>query len=245
MLAELWGEMQKKAAVEDEPAVEEFDSYYSMGLKLAEDTFDLEKSAGGKTYPISRFLTSPRTAAGLEAAQGAILGGAVGGPVGAAVGAGARGALGYGGGRIARWVSARGARGRHAMGGGAFYGTEKRLAKEVLDKERLKAVLIGGGAGVGAGAGASALMSEKEGEEKQAGAARQAASSIAKKVRGKPALALGVAAAGGAGAAGYAAGKGEGREDLLEEQQAAALERRRQMLRQRIMAMLGSGGYAR
>ena len=83
------------------------------------------------------------------------------------------------------------------------------------------------------------------GESKTAGAAAEAAGAIGRRLRGKPALALGALAAGGAGAAGYVAGQDEGRSDLLKEQEEAALNHRREQLRQRIMMMLqqGSGGY--
>jgi hypothetical protein len=48
MLAELWDEMTKQAV---DPAVEDFAAYHAMGVKMAEDTFEIEKKADDFVLP--------------------------------------------------------------------------------------------------------------------------------------------------------------------------------------------------
>jgi|APSaa5957512493_1039668.scaffolds.fasta_scaffold01331_10 hypothetical protein len=100
-------------------------------MNIARKAAVLEKLAGAKTFPVSRFLTSRKTVAGVGAAYGGTLGGAVGGPPGAAIGAGIGGLYGLGAASIARKAQGRAllGRARKLESTGAMSGLTKEEAQ--------------------------------------------------------------------------------------------------------------------
>ncbi len=220
-LAVLWDQIEKQAAVVSEDQAEA-EHFYKVGVELAERTFDLqplgEKTAGVEKRAAGRMRQLWEATKGLPGTAKMLAEGA--GP------------------------KIRQMRGK----GFGLTAEEYYLVRQYpeLLKELGKGMILPGAGLAGAGGAAYALSGgeEKTSEEKTAGpiSAFGNLSTLGKGlVAGAAGLGVGAAAGGAGYALGRRSGEAAGREQAQEQMQEAQMQRRRAMLRQRLLNMMRMG----